>query len=266
MREPGQRSEADVFKNREIGNKAIALPVFGSEGDASTDGVGHALQQHLFAAHGDDTGIGLTQACEGLQQLGAPASEQTVDSDYFALADGEADVMYGRPTGLARAEASNLQDGLCGGWYVSCNGRINGTAAHALDDPGTVHAATHAFADHPAIAQNGEVVAEIHEFMQAVRDVNENSGFMGERTGEFHQLTAAEGEIFGGELHGPRLHWHADALEGYATALLFGVAVDEHAGAHQLAASKDIFGDVQVAEHREFLMDNGDAGRRSVAG
>ena len=103
------------------------------------------------------------------QQLGAAGAGHAADAEDLAGADVEIDVVeHARPRQAAHAEHLVARPAVARGIDV---GEL--AADHHADQRRRVDLADHARADHRAVAQHGDAVADAEHLLQPVRDVDE---------------------------------------------------------------------------------------------
>jgi hypothetical protein len=237
------------------------------------------------------------QAEEGFQQLRAARADEAEDAEHFAAAQGEgnvgdekrpADPGAGQRDGLGPQEF--VAEG--GGRFLIRFLRL--PAGHQADDGVAREVGEERFTDDAAVAHDRDVVADVGEFVEFVRDVNqrdaaalefgdhaeehvdfvgrerrggfienEHAGVFRDGAGDFDELLLADAEI-GDERGGCDRE-----VETFEDGSRRGVElriVDQAETRAGLAAEENILGDREVRDEIQLLENDSDAGGKRGAG
>ncbi len=172
--------------------------------------------------------------------------------------------------------------------------RAIGPPHHVLHDPAEVDVGDRGVG-HPApVAENGDAVADLHQLLEAVRDVDDGHAPLhqvadhAEERGDLHRAQRRGGLVHDQDPHvldegpgdlddllqaqGQPPHERAgiDGLfqpgEGLRDTPLLEPPVHDHAVAGALPRHEDVVGDAQVREEAQLLVDDPDAQGRGVPG
>ncbi|VGQ03750.1 hypothetical protein SB00610_05060 [Klebsiella quasipneumoniae subsp. similipneumoniae] len=112
------------------------------------------------------------QAYQAFEQLGASGPQQAVNTDHFAFSEGEGDVIeLVAAAGMQRGQSLNVKHRVAF-WRRLIIEMFFLIADHLLDDPRHAGVADVTLADKAAVAENGDVVADLHQLFEAMRDID----------------------------------------------------------------------------------------------
>ncbi len=125
-----------------------------------------AVKMHLAALTGH-------QADQAFKQLGAPGAQQAVNTDHFAFAEGEGDVIeLVTAAGMQRGQPFDVKH--CVAFWRRLIIKVFFLITdHLLDDPRYAGVADVTLADKATVAENGDVVANLHQLFEAMRDIDD---------------------------------------------------------------------------------------------
>ncbi len=160
---------------------------------------------------------------------------------------------------------------------------------HLAHQPGPVHRGHRRVGHRAAVAQHGDAIGQLEQFLEPVRDIDDadlpraqpgdqleqqarlvmaqrggglvhdqDAGLAGHGLGDLHHLLLAHAEL----AHQPaRVDRHADAGQQLARLAVHARAIDEAEAVERFAGEEDVLGDAQVVDHRQLLVDDADAQR-----
>ena len=287
-----ERGHAGVAAHAVGKYQALFFTVFGDEADAVMDGVGGMADVHGFVVEADFAARG-HHAEDGVHHFGASGADEAEEAKDFAGMHGEGNVAEG----AGMAQRAHFQRGR-GGVRRRGFGQarrihlFHAPPDHQADELSDSGVRSRQGGDVLAVAHDGDVVGEPHDFFHAVRDVDdrlarrleagddgeedfrfgfgERGGwlvedddfrFVAHAFGNFHQLPLRDGEVGDARVH---IHRQLQFIDQLPRAAVERTAVDD-AVACRFARGEDVFGDGEVVAQAKLLKDDGDAARRRLA-
>ncbi len=266
VREPRQRGQGHVLRDRRLQHEPVPLAVFAHQGQAGRDRLRRAFERppdrapaHRQAPRHPAARGAEERADEG----GASGAHEAADAQHLALAHFEVDVVQhlaARVHRVLHRPALDLEQGLARGL-----GRARVEVLHLAADHHRDHLVRGELAGavgghRPAVAQHGDAVRDLEDLLQAVADVDgrhaprpqladdgqqplrirlgqgggglvedEDARVLGQRLGDLDHLLLADAQL----LHRP-----------------IGVDVQSHAGEGGLGVGRDRVPVDEAAPHR----------------
>eukprot|EP01022_Parablepharisma_sp_SALTPOND_P020740 TRINITY_DN385_c0_g1_i13.p1 TRINITY_DN385_c0_g1~~TRINITY_DN385_c0_g1_i13.p1 ORF type:complete len:868 (-),score=317.47 TRINITY_DN385_c0_g1_i13:3732-6335(-) len=283
-----------IGRHRHLQEQALALAILRDIGDALAHGRARTVDLHRHAIEQDIAGTAGIGTEEQPCQLGATGTDQARQPQYLTGARLE-----GRRPDLATGQASHLQHRL-----QSCRLLRNQasmlvelaqrTAHHHLHDALGIDLLTRQFTHEAAIAQHRHAIGQGVYLGHAVADVDdrqalvaqpahhaeklfglafgqrrgrlvhdEDAAAMHQRAGDLHLLLLGNGQPPGAARSTesrPQLRQHRIGAAAH------GGMVDQAQAVAQFATHEDIGGHADVGRHRQFLVDQVDAGGAAGGG
>ncbi len=195
--EAPQARQGEVLGHRQDRHQPVALPVLRDDGEAAADPAGHVARRHPLAVQVDRAaGIGVA-AHDAVEQLGPPGAHQPVQAEDLAGPQRQRDMVDGIAAGRARQADRLGPEDLRPRRPVARRREIlHGGADHLPHDPGHVDLPHPLMAGDAAVAQHGDEVADPHQLLQPVRDVDDGDALrlqLGDHPEQDLDLCGAEG-------------------------------------------------------------------------
>ena len=274
---------------------ALEPAVLRQEDDARAQRVARRPDGHLPAVHEDPAGGVRVGAVDQPDQLAAAGADKPGNPKELAPAEAEAGVLDDVGQGQALdAQQLLVAHGLRGDAALAALGRGLGAPRDVLDQPLLGELLGAPRVDDAAVAHDRDVVGDLEDLVEAVRDVDDRDVALLEQPHDAVEvvdlcvrqrrgrLVEDEQACVGGEA--PREHHQpplrdaeagderigvqprAEHLEGVARLAAQALAVDEDSRLRRIAqAELDVLGHGQVGHVGELLVDDRDAELRGVA-
>ena len=157
-------------------DQATTLAILRDERDARIDHLRDAADGDGPAVEPDRSRVLGTQAHDALEHLGASGTQKAVDAQHLALPEVEAHVVDEVPSArLGQAEVADLEDlGLRAPIDDAITlGVLLLATGHLLDDPADADVLDVSVVHVPAVAQDGDVIADLHDLLETMGDVGD---------------------------------------------------------------------------------------------
>jgi hypothetical protein len=293
LAQPAERGQRHVLLHRHVHDQALLAPVLGNEADPGGHGRGRRGAAQLAAAHHHLARVVPVDAEHGPGHFAAARADQPGQGDDLARPHLQRDVGEHPFPG----QVLDQQHPLAGGAALPGGALLHLPADHRADQvvggqPGQL-AGQHV----PAVPHYGDLLADLEDLFQPVRDEQhrgargaqrahhlEQPGHLGrgqrrgrlvhhdhpgvqrQRLGDLHDLLVGDGQPAADPA---RVEPHAEPGKQFCGLRVHPAPVDAPPGHQRLAAHEDVLGHGQVGEQRWFLVDDrdpGPGGGRAVQG
>ena len=164
--------ERHVGLNRHHLHHAFALTVFRHQRQPLFQAVLKARFADAFAVKMYLAALAGHQANQPFKQLGAPGAQQAVNADHFAFAEGKGDIIeFVAAARMQRGQPLDVKHRVAF-WRGLIIKVLFLIADHLFDDPRNAGVADVALADKATVAENGDVVANLHQLFEAMRNID----------------------------------------------------------------------------------------------
>ena len=176
LREPAHGRKAGVVDDRALQRQPVAHPVLRDERNAVRDGIGRRGDRHLAPVDEDPPAVGRLRAEHRPCHVASSAAHEPEHSDDLARPHGEGDSFVGRPP----AKVAHLERGAA---RLRRPLRIDGVERpphHGADEFVPGHRPGRCERHAAAVLQDEDVVRDVEDLIQAMRDVEHRGAGGGE--------------------------------------------------------------------------------------
>ena len=278
-----QRRQRDILADRHGEHQTFALSILGNEADARANRIQRMADFHPFAVYIDFAGILLIHAENGARGFGSARAHQTGDAQNFAAAHGKRYVLHL----LARVNVFHAQ-AFPARLQMNLREFFLQFAPHHVADDFIQIGVRHVQNGHvAAVAHDRRAVADLHDLLQTMRDINDGNAArfqhtdrieqrfdftIGQRRGGFihHQHLGIDGKCLGDLHHLLVRHaqiahqragadFHAQIIQYLLRIGVHTLPIHHEAVFHDLPPHEYVFRHGQLFRQVQLLIDDGNA-------